>query len=60
MKKVELKALSKSELKKEIYSLQKEYFNLKIQKFSGQIKDTSQFEKLRKKIARANTFLKVK
>jgi ribosomal protein L29 len=36
---------------KEIYDLKKEIFNLKIMKKSGQLTDTSQFKKIRKKIA---------
>ena len=36
---------------KEINDLKKEIFNLKIMKKSGQLTDTSQFKKIRKKIA---------
>ena len=36
---------------KDINSLKKELFNLKIMKKSGQLTDTSQFKKIRKKIA---------
>ena len=36
---------------KEISDLKKEIFNLKIMKKSGQLTDTSQFKKIRKKIA---------
>ena len=36
---------------KDINNLKKELFNLKITKKSGQLTDTSQFKKIRKKIA---------
>lgn len=36
---------------KDINNLKKELFNLKIMKKSGQLTDTSQFKKIRKKIA---------
>ena len=36
---------------KEINSLKKELFNLKIMKKSGQLTDTSQFKKVKKQIA---------
>tara|TARA_B100000963_G_scaffold250717_1_gene219671 strand:- start:390 stop:545 length:156 start_codon:yes stop_codon:yes gene_type:complete len=36
---------------KDISSLKKELFNLKIMKKSGQLTDTSQFKKIRKQIA---------
>mgnify|MGYP001448718213 CR=1 FL=1 len=36
---------------KDINSLKKELFNLKIMKKSGQLTDTSQFKKVRKQIA---------
>lgn len=44
-------------LRKEINALRKELFNLKLNKLSGQIKDTSQFSKLRVKIAQKLTLL---
>ena len=40
---------------KELASLQKELFNLKLGKASGQIKDYSQFKKLRRKVAQCLT-----
>jgi|TARA_B110000093_G_C12908633_1_gene383703 ribosomal protein L29 len=36
---------------KEINDLKKEIFNLRVMKKSGQLTDTSQFKKIRKKIA---------
>ncbi|MAV82679.1 MAG: 50S ribosomal protein L29 [Pelagibacteraceae bacterium] len=38
-------------VEKNIENLKKEYLNLKIMKKSGQLTDTSQFKKIRKKIA---------
>jgi ribosomal protein L29 len=42
---------------KEVESLRKELFNLKLSKSSGQVKDFSQFKKLRRKIAQCLTQL---
>ncbi len=55
MSKDELKKLDVAALKAEAKSLKKEMFNLKLGRLSGQVKDTSQFEKLRHQIARALT-----
>lgn len=60
MDKKELKNLDTEVLKQEIASLKKELFNLKLNKITGQVKDLSQFRKLRVQIARALTFLKQK
>jgi ribosomal protein L29 len=57
MDKVELKNMDVAALKTELASLRKELFNLKLSLLSGQVKDTSQFRKLRVQIARAQTFL---
>lgn len=57
MDKKELKNLDKQALKQEIVSLKKELFNLKLTKITGQLKDLSQFRKLRVQIARALTYL---
>ncbi len=45
-------------LETEIDSLRKELFNLKVTAASGQVKDYSQFKKLRRDIARGLTVLK--
>ena len=50
-------SLDSNALKKEVLSLRKELFNLKLSKVSGQVKDFSQFKKLRKNIARCLTVL---
>ena len=60
MDKKELKNLDLGALNHEIDSLRKELFNLKLNKITGQVKDLSQFSKLRVQIARALTFLKQK
>lgn len=53
----ELKKMDVPSLKKEIESLRKELFNLKLSAFAGQIKDVSQFKKLRAKIAQCLTLV---
>ncbi len=57
MDKKELKNLDTQALKQEVASLKKELFNLKLSKITGQLKDFSQFRKLRVQIARALTYL---
>lgn len=44
-------------LSKEIEATKKELFNLKLNMVAGQVKDVSQFRKLRVKVARALTAL---
>jgi large subunit ribosomal protein L29 len=60
MDKKELKSLDTQALKQEVVSLKKELFNLKLNKITGQLKDLSQFKKLRVQIARALTYLNQK
>jgi ribosomal protein L29 len=60
MDKKELKNLDAQALKQEVTSLKKELFNLKLTKITGQLKDLSQFKKLRVQIARALTYLNQK
>lgn len=57
MEKKELKSLDTQALKQEVASLKKELFNLKLSKITGQLKDFSQFRKLRVQIARTLTYL---
>ncbi len=52
-----LKSLDPVALKSEIEATRKELFNLRLNMAAGQIKDTSQFKKLRTKIACALTVL---
>lgn len=60
MEKVKFENLDKNALRKEVSRLKKELFNLRLNVAAGQVKDFSQFKKLRKNIARALTFLKKK
>jgi large subunit ribosomal protein L29 len=60
MDKKELKNLDSEALKQEVVSLKRELFNLKLNKITGQLKDLSQFKKLRVQIARALTYLNQK
>ena len=58
MEKANLKKLDVAALKNEVTQLKKELFNLKLNMITGQVKDMSQFKKLRVKIAQALTYLK--
>ena len=60
MDKTEMKTLDIAALSKEAMLLKKELFNLKLSLISGQVKDLSQFKKLRAKIARTLTYLNQK
>lgn len=56
----EIKQLNMAQLKEKIESLRRELFNLKLNASTAHIKDYSQFTKLRKNIARAETYLRQK
>ena len=60
MDKAELRNLDVVALAKESELLKKELFNLRLSMISGQVKDISQFRKLRAKIARVFTYLNQK
>jgi ribosomal protein L29 len=60
MKNLEIENLSVDDLMRNVKSLQKELFDLRLQRVSGQVKDVSQFKKLRVKIAQILTFIKQK
>ena len=60
MKRDEIKKLDADTLKKEVQQLKKELFNLKFNVAAGQVKDYSQFKKIRTDIARCLTFLQSK
>ncbi len=60
MKKNEINKLDTDTLKKEVQQLKKELFNLKFNVAAGQVKDYSQFKKIRTNIAQCLTFLKSK
>ena len=52
------KKLDIKEISKEVSEYRKELLNLRFQKSSGQLQNTSQFKKIRKKIAQSLTTLK--
>ena len=60
MKIEEMKKLEKPVLQKEVDQLKKGFFNLKLSFSAGEVKDFSQFKKLRADIARCLTFLNQK
>ena len=60
MTKNELRNLDIAALENEAKSLKKEIFNLQLGLMTGQVKDTSQFRKLRVAIAQALTFARQK
>lgn len=53
----ELKNLNAAQIKEKIESYRRELFSLRLTSATSHIKDNSQFNKLRKNIARALTFL---
>jgi len=60
MKAAELKAKSPDELQQELNSLLKAQFNLRMQKATQQLTNTSQLGKVRSDIARVRTIMKEK
>jgi len=60
MKAAELKAKSPDELQQELNSLLKAQFNLRMQKATQQLTNTSQLGKVRSDIARVRTLLAAK
>ena len=57
MKAEDLRAKTADELNEALLSLKKEHFNLRFQRSSGQLEDTSQFRRLRRDIARIRTII---
>ncbi len=57
MKAEDLRAKTADELNETLLSLKKEHFNLRFQRSSGQLEDTSQFRRLRRDIARIRTII---
>ncbi len=57
MKAEDLRAKTADELSETLLSLKKEHFNLRFQRSSGQLEDTSQFRRLRRDIARIKTII---
>lgn len=60
MKASELRARSKDELNRELQSLLRAQFNLRMQKATQQLNNTSQIRKVRRDIARVRTILNQK
>ena len=60
MKIQEVRDKTVDELHKELESLKKEFFNIRFQKSTGQLQNTSQIQKVKKSIARVFTILKEK
>ena len=60
MKIQEVRDKTVDELYKELESLKKEFFNIRFQKSTGQLQNTSQIRKVKKSIARVFTILKEK
>ena len=60
MKAHELRAMTAGELEGELDGLQQEYFNLRFQFSSGQLRDTSRLRLVRRDIARVKTILREK
>lgn len=57
MKQEELKGKTQDELKEMIGYLKKELLNLRFQKASGELANTSRFAEVRKNIARIQTYM---
>lgn len=60
MNKDVIKKMDSVDLVKEIDATKKELFNLRLNMVAGQVKDVSQFKKLKVKVARALTMLNQK
>jgi len=60
MKAKELREKSTAELNKELLSLQREHFNLRVQKANGQLSRYTQFKQVQRDIARIKTILNEK
>ena len=60
MKAEEIRKKTIDQLKTELQNLYKESFNLRFQKSSGQLENTSRIHKVRKMIARIKTIMKEK
>jgi large subunit ribosomal protein L29 len=51
----DLKVMSKDQLQEELLKLKKEQFNLRFQRATGQLENTSRVDVIRKEIARIKT-----
>ena len=52
----DMKAMTPDQLQDELLSLKKEQFNLRFQRATGQLENTSRVKEVRKDIARVRTF----
>jgi large subunit ribosomal protein L29 len=57
MKAVDVRAMTVDELKQKLLDLQKEAFNLRFQRASGQLENTARVRAVRRDIARISTCL---
>ena len=55
MKYTDVKLFTKDQLKDEVLKLRKEQFNLRFQRASGQVENTSRIRQIRRDIARLKT-----
>ena len=60
MKAEEIRIKSEDQLKADLVTLQKEAFNLRFQRASGQLENTARVRAVRRDIARVETFLRQK
>ncbi len=60
MKAMEVRDMTPDQLDDELLKLKKEQFNLRFQKATGQIEDTSRIKKVRRDIARIKTIAEEK
>ena len=60
MKAEELRIKTPDQLKADLVSLQKEAFNLRFQRASGQLENTARVRAVKRDIARVETFLRQK
>jgi large subunit ribosomal protein L29 len=60
MKPEELRIKTEDELKASLVTLQKEAFNLRFQRASGQLENTARVRAVKRDIARVETFLRQK
>ncbi len=59
-RKSDIKAMSPDQLETELQTLKKEQFNLRFQKATGQLENTSRVREVRRDIARVKTAAKAK
>ena len=60
MKPSDIRAMTDDQLKDELVTLKKEQFNLRFQRATGQLENTSRVRQVRRDIARLQTIARVK